>query len=877
MKSLFTRLAFCSAVALLGACGGDQLLESEDDVDHLLPEPDTGVPDDRPRPPEDAPTLTTNESQILDIDGEPVLLRGINLQYGDNPTLRYDGIGAIRETGSNVVRIQLREDSTIDEVEAALNKAVDEGLIAMVMLRDENITCQNDADYLIERTDELWLDRWLPALAQRRFQDHLMINIANEWGPMNVFDAFSFGYDSYIDTYKVLIRKFRDAGFKVPLVIDAPHCGQDYSAFLAARGRELMAADEEDNLVLSVHAYRGRWNANDEIIRAMDLLSQENVPVVVGEFGGSNVWGEEESINHNELMRIGAGEKALVFDLPWMQTDDKAAYKTTLDESYNLNNASVSVDVYIDQHYVDDGQLALVMYIKDTQHRYANLGWNQVNGMTGNSWNTIRVSLSDTASIPGWVADGFDLSMVNQIGFEIVANGKAVDVTAPIEFDNLKITKGEVSGPMYDEDFNVDTAGWGGGWGSAELSQADSNLVITPDWTAGDNFAKTLTGAGVIDFTQDLTITARVFLPAEYVSEAELYFKFFGQFGEGWTWVQSADKRLTDFTVGEWTDIVFNVNYSDPPEDEETGADVSLVQAFGMQWGGVTTAKTESILIDRITIEGPQPEVPPVTQYIATFDEDTESWNNLGWGAGATIAAVDGVLSVDPDWSESDNIALGRSGIATVDTIDLSTATTLKAKIFMPASYGGSELWFKFFLQDGSEWIWAETETLGSGDFVAGDWAEIELALEFPDNFATNLRPNALGMQFGGVPAGTGAFLFDDIEIQGVGEPEAETLLQIDFAEESEALSFVFDFGEGSFDESSTIDARIWGYGTPPFGWIAWSWIGNGEETAVLDMSTSEDSVVLTERGVEIVEGEFGIEATSHDPNFLPVEAVETR
>ncbi|HEY7885403.1 MAG TPA: hypothetical protein VIC08_10690, partial [Cellvibrionaceae bacterium] len=54
-----------------------------------------------------------------------------------------------------------------------------------------------------------------------------------------------------------------------------------------------------------------------------------------------------------------------------------------------------------------------------------------------------------------------------------------------------------------------------------------------------------------------------------------------------------------------------------------------------------------------------------------------------------------------------------------------------------------------------------------------------------------------------------------------------------------------------------------------PYGWLAWSWIGNTEEMSVLDMSYSEDtSVDLTERGEQIVHGKGGLQETSVPANF---------
>lgn len=873
MKRKLNYLALVASTLLFVGCGGDNLLsDAGNDIDPLVPAPDTEVPDDRPYPPADAAVITTTDSQILDVTGEPVLLRGVNLQYGDDPLVRLDGLEPIAEVGSNVVRLQLREDTTANELEAALGKIVEQNMIAMVMFWEEEgkITCTEDDEYLFEKVEELWLDEWIPVLAQRRFQGHLMINIANEWGPLNIWNANSTGYSAYIDTYKILIRKFREAGFKVPLVIDAPHCGQDHNAFLGGRGRELMAADDEKNLVLSVHAYGARWNSSKEIIRALGQLKPEKVPVVFGEFGGSGVMGED-SIDHLDLIRIGAGERAMFFDIPWGGDTDKAAYVNTLDSALNLNNATISFDLYADGDYVDDGNLAIVMYLKDANWNYANLGWNQANSWSPDSWNTVRYTLSDASSIEGYVAEGFNLAQVQQIGFEIVANGKPVNVSAEIKIDNLVITSGGNSGPMYSEDFNADTGSWGSAWGApVTLSQVDSSLSILPEWSAdAPDIALSMNALGSIDpgidFAQELTITTNIYLPADYAAEAELWVKFFGQFGEGWD-IEGNSNTLgaSDFTAGAWNEVSFTANYSD-------FGDVSIPRRFVLQVGGISTAKEEAILVDSIVVEGPPAEAPTATQFIATFDNDIDGYESLAasWNKDEVVlASVDGALSVTPNWGATGEVALNRSNIVAEDDIDFSGPITIKADVFLPEGYADSGLWFQFFLQDGN-WASFTVPGFNISNFVPGDWATIEVEVtEYPEGFDTTLKPQMFGIQWGGA-AVEGAVLIDNVEIIGITDDvEAEEILAIDFAEQAEVVDFGFDFAEGSLSEENLTNAQLWAFGTEPFGWLAWSWKGNGAGFEALDMSSAEDSVALTDRGLELVDDENGILLTSQPANF---------
>ncbi len=126
----------------------------------------------------------------------------------------------------------------------------------------------------------------------------------------------------------------------------------------------MQAADVNSNIVLSVHAYGAKWNSSTKIIAAADALSKTGVPFIIGEFGGSDVFGAT-SIDHTDLVVKGVGDKALVFDLPWVGPNDKSAYSFTLEEPLDLQGATISADIYVPARYIEDGHLTAQMYARD--------------------------------------------------------------------------------------------------------------------------------------------------------------------------------------------------------------------------------------------------------------------------------------------------------------------------------------------------------------------------------------------------------------------------------------------------------------------------------------------------------------------------------
>ncbi|MDN4502584.1 cellulase family glycosylhydrolase [Alteromonadaceae bacterium BrNp21-10] len=1030
------RLGFIPLVmaALLAQGCGKELLDENADIDTLIPEAPVELPN-RPSPPEDALVITTSATQIFDASTDPILLRGINLQYGDNPDVRLAGIAAIKETGSNVIRLQLRANTTADQLRAALDEIVANDMIAMVMLWEEEgeITCTESSEKLKEYVQTLWFGEWLDVLVEGKYQPYLMINIANEWGPTGVWDANSVGYSEYIDTYKEIIREFRDTGFRVPLVIDAPGCGQDYNAFSADRGLELQASDIESNLVLSVHGYHAQWNSSNKIVAATDAMSKTGVPFIIGEFGGSMAFGAA-SIDHTDLITKGVGDQAMVFNFPWNGGDNKSAYQHTLSEALDLQGSNISADVYVPVRYVENGNLGVQMYLRDGSDRYASLGFMQANDtdLKGNAWTNLSFSVASADDFAGWVEDGFDLSDVKKIGFEISANGKPTNVTGDIKFDNIKIEAGGAVPAMYQADFIGETQGWGKDWTAGTVVSSDAdNLVITQDWAASDSFAIFVGGANTgIDTSKPINIKLNMFLPAEYASETDLYFKIYASHGDAWEWGETSAVTIADFTPGEWSEVVFeNVDWTT----------FGALQKFGMLFGGISAGKTESILVDSITVVDPEATEsagdPPM--YNAQFDVDAESWVKF-WGGDTTVASdAAGSLVITPDWVTEGKLGFGIAGLSGIDSsapvtiksrifipasyaeesglyfkvfvqdqgwgwfavpepdltiadftpgewtditienvdlssqvapyqrfgiemggvvmtentdpilvdymavlgdgqsldaggvlglitqyeqdfigelggwerdtyedltgaiavegtdlalsqqwsskdqlgfyvaggvanLDTSAPITLSARVYIPASYSdASSLFFRFYVQHGDDWSgWNTTEDKVFADFNIGGWTDVT----FEDvDFTMVQTLQRLGIQVGGVGADKAeSIMIDYVRVEKIGlvPLELETLFNMSFNNADEVDAWTLDYAEGGFDETSLADAKVHGYGVVPYGWIAWSWKGNGGDAVVLDMSTSENSVELTTRGNEIVNGPNGIQSSALPAGF---------
>ncbi|MCR6658415.1 MAG: glycoside hydrolase family 5 protein [Asticcacaulis sp.] len=244
-----------------------------------------------------APLFHTEGSEILRPDGTPFIARGINLQYGDNPKAALPAIRAISSTGANIIRLQLRRNTSAKDLRKALDAAIRRKLPVMVFYWESDITCGTDSARLRRDTRDLWLTRWADVLNERKYQPYLMLNIANEWG------TSKDNYAGYMATYTDLVRAMRARGYRAPIVIDAADCGQATGSFLEGRGKTLQALDPLHNLIVSVHAYNKPWNSPEKIDRNIADLRHEGVPFLLGEFGDRELVEDGNAVDHLHLMQ----------------------------------------------------------------------------------------------------------------------------------------------------------------------------------------------------------------------------------------------------------------------------------------------------------------------------------------------------------------------------------------------------------------------------------------------------------------------------------------------------------------------------------------------------------------------------------------------
>jgi len=313
-----------------------------------------------PQPPAPYVGLKVKDGNIVDKDGAPWIPYGVNsVHIWLNEANSLNALSVeIPKTKANVVRLVTSGSSwtwnsqsiTADQKRNLLQKAVAAGLVPMMEMHDG--TCV--AECLLPAANGKMglkeiVDEWLaPAMLQvlKDYEGKMIINIANEWGD-NTVDWFN--------CYKTAIKRFRDAGIRSLICIDAGgNCGQNPNSLLTW-GDALFDSDPEKNIMLSIHMY-GFWRTADRtftswtppnsVEQVIPTLAALKAPVVVGEFGWDRAGIEQNKdvlYNPRILMQTCMANGMGWIFWGWYDGNDKSFYNTVSTGSYQYNsNADLS-------------------------------------------------------------------------------------------------------------------------------------------------------------------------------------------------------------------------------------------------------------------------------------------------------------------------------------------------------------------------------------------------------------------------------------------------------------------------------------------------------------------------------------------------------
>lgn len=863
MKTTKTLFATVIASSFLSACGGDMLSRSDSEKYKLIPEV---VVDDpmAARPSPSAPVMKTDGTLIKHAGGEGnVLPVGVELDYGISSTNHFDALEQIAEVTAGAVRLVLTPATKVEDLEAALVKSLALGLTVNLTLQDETLYCKDNGDQLLNQVKANWFGKFLPIIAQDRYQPILMISIARGWGPSAVFDPASDGYREYMDYTKTVIRDFRKRGFKVPLVVEAPGCGEDYNAFDANRVRELLQADTERNLIFGLAAKSARYRSSSRLVEAANVIRNQRAPVIITELGGSNVI--DKGPNLETLLDKTFMDGVVITNPDWQGPGDKVAYLFPLSEAQDIKNTQLTFDINLDAAYANADfaevggakPMMYKMYLRDNEGRYAYIQEHQVTADT-QGWITHSYNITSRIPANGGAEDGFDMAQVVAVGVELNAQDKPADVSGPIKFDNFRVVEGSGPAVVYSSDFTAGSDGWGNSqWegktatiATASGKDGGSAMSLVPN---DDVFELKLNGLN-LDLTVPVTIKAKIFIPASY-ADTDFGVGVFAANSSGWAGGGWAGEW--NLTPGQWSDYQYS---TDASLDDAAAFAASGGNGLGLQFSRI---KPELVGGDAILIQDIEfvtipasgsGEVELGVQHTSNFNDGVDGWKNLGGWDNAVdleLSAADGILHLKPKESGV-RVVVEKANHASIEHLNFAEGFRASVTALIPESLKDKDLEFQLFFQTYGDWN-HNVFVIAPEDIVYGDYHTYSITPEFYNDFDRTLKPNVIGLDFS-----ASSFDANDeilissyiLEGQVPVEPEDVVLAKVDF---NRSFSINVDFTDGTItsEQAKNISAEVV---SDPIGWFASTWVADAEEAAGYNLVTNYASAgTLTERGEQVI------------------------
>jgi len=222
-----------------------------------------------------------NGTKIYDGNGaifKPVGCNTLFMYWDKGGEKTISGMG---KTSANCVRMFWATDSNVpvSDLEDAIRSAVDNQLAVIVGIWDATGKWNH-----LHRCVDYWLRDDVKAVVQK-YEKYFMLNIANEAGDETIPE------EDFEKKYIEVVKKLRDAGYRVPLMIDPANWGRD-ERYILNCGEKILASDPLKNIIFSWHP----WDINQPRSRYTNAIRasiEKNLCMIVGEFShlGANYEG----------------------------------------------------------------------------------------------------------------------------------------------------------------------------------------------------------------------------------------------------------------------------------------------------------------------------------------------------------------------------------------------------------------------------------------------------------------------------------------------------------------------------------------------------------------------------------------------------------
>jgi hypothetical protein len=259
----------------------------------------------------------TLNGRLYDANGNQFIPMGVDTLHYDGSWMTCSSNCGIPNSGSNTIRMNTAMSQPASALRNLMDFTIHNKIVPMPEVSAPTTTSAHTTCDTTTATLDAAVSDWVSQYAvYKPYEKHMLLNIANEWGPSNS----TVWRDAYISAVNAL----RAAGYLCTLVIDSGGCGQD-PADLENYAAAVYAADPQHNILFSWHIYGGssvRFTPTS-IASSMQAVAAAGAaggfPIVIGEFGpGNNVGPSPTQVTPLTIMQqagtLGMGWLAWAWD-----------------------------------------------------------------------------------------------------------------------------------------------------------------------------------------------------------------------------------------------------------------------------------------------------------------------------------------------------------------------------------------------------------------------------------------------------------------------------------------------------------------------------------------------------------------------------------
>ena len=237
---------------------------------------------------EDANGFHVGGGALLDANGRPFVMRGVNQAHVWFPDRTPGELDHIAGTGANAVRVVLGNGvrwgpSSAEVVIDVIDRLKDRRMTAVLEVHDVTGYPEAGGSAPLDTAVDYWIRNRAFLVGQEAF---VILNIGNEpVGNRDEDGRSPLPRRRWSEVHEKAIASLRASGIRNTLVVDGAQWGQDRDGIMLEDAPRVFGSDPMRNTVFSVHMY-AVYDTREKVEAYFSTFQDRHeLPLIVGEFG----------------------------------------------------------------------------------------------------------------------------------------------------------------------------------------------------------------------------------------------------------------------------------------------------------------------------------------------------------------------------------------------------------------------------------------------------------------------------------------------------------------------------------------------------------------------------------------------------------------